>query len=276
MKAITTIICSFFMTATIAAGQKSNTMSEQGDKPTVLRPCMSTTITSELTNEFEAIAPSVEYTASEEPTLVAFKRTTNLDAEVGFGNDMLKIANLTEWVHNTIKPTNEYRLFRCADPATILNQALLSMGIKSRIIYLVKEDQCFNLRCTRAVNSVYSQSLGKWIFVDAATNSMIANKVGELLSIDEIIQALKDNQELYFQAIDPSKDMIANSYLAALLNNGEVNLRTPIKSTLLSNETSDKDIRFMELIPEGKDIMVSYMSGDSDVFYINNKNLFWR
>jgi hypothetical protein len=111
------------------------------------------------------------------------------------------------WVHKTIRhdgnssnpePRNALRLLQiCRDEkrgvncrmlATVLNEAYLAMGFKSRHVTCLPK--WANDPDCHVINMVYAESLGKWIYMDPSFEAYFKNDKGELLSIAEVRETL--------------------------------------------------------------------------------------
>lgn len=153
------------------------------------------------------------YKSMDDTALVRVRKTFNLDAIAGTGNEVSKILNLLHWVHNTFphdgtkdapKYTSIFDLMTicmngqntvdCGSLAGIMNQCYLAMGFKSRrVVCLPKDSTDFDCH---SINSVYSNTLNKWLWIDPTNDAYVMNEKGELLSIAEVRERLINDKSL--------------------------------------------------------------------------------
>ena len=108
------------------------------------------------------------------------------------------------WVHNTIphdggnwllceldaidiynySKANNNKGVNCRALAIVLNECYLSMGFKSRFITCMPKDE--NDGDCHVINSVYSTTLKKWLWMDPSFNAYVTDENGNLLSIAEV------------------------------------------------------------------------------------------
>ena len=159
--------------------------------------------------------PVFSYQASDNPNLVALRKGFNLDSIAGQGSDVLQILNLMHWIHdlvphdgmngnpevknamsmiNVCKKDN--RGLNCRGLALVLNECYLSMGIKSRVVTCLPKDSLKIDQDCHVINSVYSESLKKWLWIDPTFDAYVMNEKGELLSIEEVRERLISDKTL--------------------------------------------------------------------------------
>jgi hypothetical protein len=159
--------------------------------------------------------PVFSYQSSDDPKLSALRKGFNLDSIAGQGNDVLKILNLLHWVHDLVPHDGmngnpevknamsmveickkDNRGLNCRGLALVLNECYLAMGIKSRIVTCLPKDSLKIDQDCHVINSVYSESLKKWLWIDPTTNAYVMNEKGEMLSIQEVRERLIENKTL--------------------------------------------------------------------------------
>ena len=159
--------------------------------------------------------PVFSYQSSDDPKLSALRKGFNLDSIVGEGTDVLKILNLLHWIHNLVPHDGmngnpevknamsmvevckkDNRGLNCRGLALVLNECYLAMGIKSRIVTCLPKDSLKIDQDCHVINSVYSESLKKWLWIDPTTNAYVMNEKGEMLSIQEVRERLIENKTL--------------------------------------------------------------------------------
>lgn len=153
------------------------------------------------------------YTPVNDPELIKIRNEFKLDSIIGSGNEVSQILSLLHWVHNAFphdgtkdapKSTSIYNLMNicvndhktldCGSLATVLNNCYLALGFKSRrVICLPKDSTDYDCH---SINTVYSNSLNKWLYVDPTNDAYVMNERGELLSIAEVRERLINDQPL--------------------------------------------------------------------------------
>jgi hypothetical protein len=89
---------------------------------------------------------------------------------------------------------NEHNTVDCGSLAGIMNQCYLAMGFKSRrVVCLPKDSTDFDCH---SINTVYSTTLNKWVWIDPTNDAYVMNEKGELLGIAEVRERLINNKPL--------------------------------------------------------------------------------
>lgn len=159
--------------------------------------------------------PTFSYQASDNPNLVALRNGFNLDSIAGKGSDLLQILNLMHWIHDLVPHDGmngnpevknalsmlevckkDKRGLNCRGLALVLNECYLSMGIKSRIVTCLPKDSLKIDQDCHVINSVYSESLKKWLWIDPTFDAYVMNEKGEMLSIEEVRERLISDKTL--------------------------------------------------------------------------------
>jgi|ERR1035437_2785485 hypothetical protein len=153
------------------------------------------------------------YDSAQNPELLKIREKYKLDSIAGSGDELSKILNLLHWVHNSFvfngnkelppyvgvfdlmtKCYNGINTMYCAAFAWVLNDCYSAMGLKSRqVVCLPKDSTDFDCH---SINTVYSKTLGKWLWIDPTNNAYVMNEKGELLSIAEVRERLINNKPL--------------------------------------------------------------------------------
>lgn len=156
--------------------------------------------------------PKFTYLAPNDSNLVRIREYFNLDSIAGSGNEISKIKNLLLWVHNTVKHDGdsqspkirnaialveickkENRGISCRMMAQLLNECYLAMGFKARFVTGMPKD--YTCDC-HVINTVYSNTLNKWIWVDPTYNAYLADENGKLLSIEEVRERIRTDKTI--------------------------------------------------------------------------------
>ncbi len=134
--------------------------------------------------------PAFTYQAADDPHLTELRETYHLDSVAGKGSEVERAIRLLEWFHNQVPhadvaplkvltASNIIETYRktkyaqgCYPLSIAMNEIFLSMGIKSRSVI------CFSNRFPvpaggHVINSVYIDSLNKWIYMDPQENAYI-------------------------------------------------------------------------------------------------------
>ncbi|OFX16326.1 MAG: hypothetical protein A2033_08605 [Bacteroidetes bacterium GWA2_31_9] len=153
------------------------------------------------------------YKSENDSDLEQIRTYFKLDSVIGGGNEISKILNLLHWTHNTF-PHNgmieipEYSntfdmmkgqlshhgTFDCGSLAMVLNTCYLSMGFKSRHVVCLPKDST-DMEC-HSINTVFSKTLDKWIWIDPTNDAYVMDEKGEFLSIEEVREYLINNKPL--------------------------------------------------------------------------------
>jgi hypothetical protein len=251
--------------------------------------------------------PKFSYQASDNPNLVALRKGFNLDSIAGQGSDVLQILNLMHWIHdlvphdgmignpevknamsmiNVCKKDN--RGLNCRGLALVLNECYLSMGIKSRVVTCLPKDSLKIDQDCHVINSVYSESLKKWLWIDPTFDAYVMNEKGELLSIEEVRERLIsdktlilnpdanwNNQESQTKEFYLENYMAKNLYILQRPTSSEYNMET---------NTEGKTYNYIELLPLDYFNQEPQKEEDkrekSNTLWItyktNNPNVFWE
>lgn len=151
--------------------------------------------------------PPFAYQAPEAADLVALRKACRLDEVAGTGPEFERIVNLMRWVHAQVRhdgssknpePMNalhllevcraEKRGINCRMMATILNEACLAMGFKSRQVTCQPLDET-DPDC-HVITTVWSRDLGKWLYMDPTMEAWFTDERGLPLSIAEVRERL--------------------------------------------------------------------------------------
>ncbi|WP_243294835.1 transglutaminase-like domain-containing protein [Geothrix mesophila] len=151
--------------------------------------------------------PAFTYQASDAADLAALRQTCRLDEVAGKGPELERIVNLMRWVHAQVRhdgssknpePMNalhllevcraEKRGINCRMMATILNEAYLAMGFKSRQVTCQpldeKDPDC------HVITTVWSNDLGQWLYMDPTMEAYFTDGQGRPLAIAEVRERL--------------------------------------------------------------------------------------
>jgi len=221
----------------------------------------------------QAGAAIVEYAPLSHPLLRELRETFCLDAIAGEGADFERLTRLMNWVHglsaHARTPSRPQRMnglhlahlaqeegkrLNCLMYSTIMNDATLSLGIPSRILYLLphKNPPPEN----HVVTAAYCQELGKWVMFDADMNAFVTDPDSAPLGLAEIRRRLVLRQPL---SVSDSVDLRYASLLGRrllkrlyvwYLSKNIFRMVCPVRSEP-DYETAKSGRRYMQLIPDG-------------------------
>lgn len=212
------------------------------------------------------------YAAPSDSLLAASRKRFNLDSIAGNGTDIERIMNLMQWVHNSIPhdgsngiPAQRRNLrdiydtcrrdsvgVNCRGLAICLTEALLAQGIPARYITCMSKKWDTDPDC-HVICVAWSQSLGKWIWVDPTFAAVVTDSEGNLLHPGEVRHRLQHDLPL---AINPdanwnnlapqTKDHYIDYYMAKNLYLLEANL---LNQADPEGPASHPQGRFAALVP---------------------------
>lgn len=246
--------------------------------------------------------PKFSYLSKDDSNLIKIRHDLKLDSIVGKANEISKILNILHWVHyeawhdgEADTPTSKNAIdlisyqkkasrgMNCRMMATILNECYLSMGIKSRLVVCMPKEIKFE-EC-HVINTVYSNDLKKWIWVDPTFDAYVMNEKGELLGIQEVRERLINDQTLILnpeanwnRLTSQTKEDYLNRYMAKNLYRLECQLVSGFNT---ETWREGKEITYVELLPLDGDGQVPQKKDEikDGVKYTkyktNNPNLFW-
>ncbi|MFN7585191.1 MAG: transglutaminase-like domain-containing protein [Bacteroidota bacterium] len=245
--------------------------------------------------------PKFNYQASDNPNLMALRKGFNLDSIAGQGNDVLKILNLLQWVHNLIPHDGNHdnpevknalsminvckkddRGLNCRGLALVLNECYLAMGIKSRIVTCYPKDILKIDPDCHVINSVYSESLKKWLWIDPTYNAFVMNENGEMLSIEEVRERLINDKILILNPNanwNNKQTQTKEGYLKNYMAKNLYMLESPATSEYnMETHREGKTISYIKLLPLDYDNQKPdkvESDGKITVYKTNNPKVFW-
>jgi len=155
--------------------------------------------------------PRFTYESATSRNLRTVREHFNLDSIAGQGDDVSQIINLMTWVSQITHDGSNFALseftsidlynyhratgrgLNCRHLSFILNEFYLAMGFKA--FYVTCYPKYF-IRSCHVINSVFSPSLDKWLFMDPSFNAYVKDENDNLLSIGEVRERLVDGRPL--------------------------------------------------------------------------------
>jgi hypothetical protein len=136
-----------------------------------------------------------------------------LDSVVGQGDELSKIINLLHFAHDNIRHDGGNQAFaeldaidlynyykttgkgvNCRQLAISLCEMYLSMGIPARYVTCMPADS-LDYEC-HVINTVWSEQLQKWLYIDPTMDAWVTDENGTMLSIAEVRERLINDQPL--------------------------------------------------------------------------------
>lgn len=173
------------------------------------------------------------YKKPDDPELLSIGNKYNLDSVAGKGDEVSKIINILLWVNKSFKhdgtkeaPSyanmidlmsktylNTENTLHCGAMAWVLVDCYLSMGFKAKQVVCFPKDSA-DFECHSTV-AVFSNQLGKWLFMDPSNGAYIMNEKKEILSFEEFREALIDGKEIRINVEARSKsEFMKDGYLS--------------------------------------------------------------
>jgi hypothetical protein len=231
------------------------------------------------------------YQLSNSPGLNDIKTYFDLESVAGNGDEISKIKNLLFFVTQIVKYNgsnwgvcefNAIDIYNycqatgmgvnCRNKAMMLNEMYLAMGFKSRYVTCMPKDfkkDPYN----HVINCVYSETLKKWLYMDPSFGIYVTDEIGNMLSISEVRERLKNDLPLALnKETEHKKEWYLDEYMARNLyqlkcfNISRFNTESRYKEW-------DKDLLFITLLPIDYDKSNPYIQGDivthdSDCFWL--------
>lgn len=238
--------------------------------------------------------PRFVYETASSKNLQKVREYFNLDSIAGSGDEVSKMINVMTWVHNSIPhhgngwPVSELdaidiynyskannKALNCKAISIVLNECYLSMGFKSRIVacYPKNEDDFES----HVINTVFSRTLNKWLWMDATFNAYLEDDNGNLLSIAEVRESLINdsplilNEDANWNNISWNKEQYFDNYMTRFL----YWFRCPVRSVFnAETEYRETNVDYISLMPVGYDNVKretgnNYTTNDSEYFWQN-------
>ena len=153
------------------------------------------------------------YQPKESKNLRMVRDYFKLDSVVGQGDELSKIINLLHFAHDNIRHDGSNQAFaeldaidlynyykatgkgvNCRQLAISLCEMYLSMGIPARYVTCMPADS-LDYEC-HVINTVWSEQLQKWLYIDPTMDAWVTDENGTMLSIAEVRERLINDQPL--------------------------------------------------------------------------------
>ena len=153
------------------------------------------------------------YQPKESKNLRMVRDYFKLDSVAGQGDELSKIISLLHFAHDNIRHDGSNQAFaeldaidlynyykttgrgvNCRQLAISLCEMYLSMGIPARYVTCMPADS-LDYEC-HVINTVWSEQLQKWLYIDPTMDAWVTDENGTMLSIDEVRQRLISDRPL--------------------------------------------------------------------------------
>ena len=153
------------------------------------------------------------YQPKESKNLRMVRDYFKLDSVAGQGDELSKIINLLHFAHDNIRHDGGNQAFaeldaidlynyykttgkgvNCRQLAISLCEMYQSMGIPARYVTCMPADS-LDYEC-HVINTVWSEQLQKWLYIDPTMDAWVTDENGTMLSIAEVRQRLINDQPL--------------------------------------------------------------------------------
>ena len=153
------------------------------------------------------------YESKESRSLRMVREYFKLDSVAGQGDELSKIINLLHFAHDNMPHDGSHRAFaemdaidlynyckttgrgiNCRQLAISLCEMYLSMGIPARYVTCMPADP-HDFEC-HVINTVWSDQLQKWLYIDPTMDAWVMDENGMMLSIAEVRDRLKNDLPL--------------------------------------------------------------------------------
>lgn len=235
--------------------------------------------------------PKFEYALPSDSLLTATREYFNLDSVAGDGDDISRIKNLLYWVHNSIPHAGDNGLapgertlrntyesakrdscgYNCRALAISLAEALLVEGIPARYVTCQSKEWDTDNDC-HVICTAWSESLGKWVWVDPTFAAYVTDENGTLLHPGEVRYRLQNDLPLILNKdanwnnrYTENKEYYLDEYMAKNLYIMSVNALNQVAP---EGPSSHRQGKFVALVPAGSDYTNAHvMTTDEEWFW---------
>lgn len=235
--------------------------------------------------------PSFAYQPKEHPNLQLVREYFQLDTIPGKDNELEHIKNLLHFAHDNIRHDGSNRTVceydaidlynyyhatgkgvNCRMMAISLCDMYLAMGYKARVVTCLPADP-YDYEC-HVINTVWSETLHKWLYIDPTMDAWVMDENGTMLSIAEVRERLIDKRPLVLcetanwnHESPQTKEYYLETYMAKNLYCFMCKNRSFFNQESIYRNTDNTDVR---LIPEGFDNGIN-----NNCATTTNPDVFW-
>lgn len=180
------------------------------------------------------------YAPATDPRLVRIREYFKLDSIAGNGDEISRIKNVMYWLHDEILHDGsggipnvrrtaidlykackaEKRGLNCRGLAIVLSELYLAMGYPARFMTCQSKAYDTDTDC-HVICVVWSKELNKWVWMDPSFAAYVSDENGQLLSIAEVRERLRDGRPLVLNEdanwnhkVKQTKEEYLESYMA--------------------------------------------------------------
>ncbi len=216
---------------------------------------------------------SFQYAAPTDSLLTLTRNHYNLDSVAGSGDDISKIKNLLYWVHDLIPhnggadwPKCNFNVreleqagkengLNCRFMAFMLTEALLAEGIPARYVTCESKAWSTDSDC-HVICVAWSESLGKWVWVDPTFAAYVTDENGIMLHPGEVRYRLQHdlpliiNEDANWNHESKVDQNYLEQYMAKNLYIMSCNM---LNQSQPEGKSTNAKGQFVALVPEGSD-----------------------
>ena len=230
------------------------------------------------------------YQEPSDSMLTAIRQYFRLDSIAGNGDEISRIKNIMYWLHDAIRhdgssswpecrynaielyelTKREKRGLNCRFLSEVLNDLYLAAGFKSRFLTCQSKEYDTDSDC-HVINIVWSDMLGKWLWMDASFAAYVTDENGLLLHPGEVRERMRHDLPLILNEDanwnheeQQSKTYYLDYYMAKNLYLMSSHLRSETESEGFNK--SNKSIE-LTLVPHGFKYKNGFTTEDDQVFW---------
>ena len=170
----------------------------------------------EYVNDGKRANVTFSYQSPSDSILTAIREYFNLDSIAGDGNEISRIKRIMYWLHDAIRhdgnsswpdcrynaielyelTQRENRGLNCRFMSEVLNDLYLAAGFNSRFVTCQSKEYDTDNDC-HVINIVWSNDIGKWIWMDASFAAYVTDENGLLLHPGEVRDRLRKDLPVF-------------------------------------------------------------------------------
>lgn len=241
-------------------------------------------------NEQTDTLPHFTYANQSDSNLIKVRQYFKLDSVAGNGDEISKIKNLLTFVHNKIMHDGQHgnpkqmnsismaeackngsRGLNCRGLATVLNECYLAIGLKSRFLTCMPKKYISDCH---VINTVYSETLKKWIWIDPTNNAWVMDENGNLLGIQEVRERLRDGRPLILNEEanwNNKQKTVKENYLDNYMAKNLYYINCTLRSEFGAEDKKFNPADYIALMPNGY-----YNDMEKGSYIIYDDDWFWQ